>query len=481
MKNLKLAAFIFSILFIFQACQKEDHIGKDLRIICEDFRPYNYVQDGQLKGICADLTGEIIGRMGLESMDVEITSDWSSAIQLLETEQNVALFTTMMTPERKTKFQWVGPLTIIKTGFVALNSAGLHLSGLDAARALASVGVVKDYGAVELLEQQNFTNLIEFNNLDEAIQALYEGNVKCLFDITNSIRLTATDAGKNADLLEDLFTYASLQGFIAFSKGVSSKLIESWQEKLDEIKEDGIAQEIYNSYLPGTPAPGKIAIFTEDNPPQNYRNTSGLLTGSSVEMVQELLTILGEQDPITLTTWTDAYAQLQLVPNTLVFSTARTTQREELFSWVGPVCKKNYCFFIKTGSAISLTDLNDAKALTSVGVPEGWASEEELRNQGFTNLQTFSTQEVVLENLLNGNLDAAVLNDISIKYITEILGYEAGDVVNALKLASTESYLAFSKGTKQEYIQEWQDAYNTIYSDGKFSSIWSKWYPGIDW
>jgi len=257
--------------------------------------------------------------------------------------------------------------------------------------------------------------------------------------------------------------------------------VEAWQDKLDQLKLQGYVQDVYDQYLPGQKAPGLVTIYTEENPPQNFKDVEGNLTGSSVEVAQAIMEEIGREELITLTTWTDAYDQVLLNPNSMIFSTIKNADREPLFEWVGPVCKKNYCFVVKSESQIELNVIDDAKLLDVVGVPEGWAAEDQLIAQGFTNLQTWSTPENVFNALMDGTADAVVLNDIAIDYLATECGFSPEDVRNELIFSPGETYLAICKNTKAEYVQEWQQAYTTIMNNGTFAGIWNTWYPDITW
>jgi polar amino acid transport system substrate-binding protein len=471
----------FWAIFLIPSCDKEDTTGKKLRVICEELRPYNYAENGELKGISVDIVAGIMDLMDLRKLTIELTTDWDSALTLLETSDNVALFTTGMTVIRKDKFQWVGPVTMFADGFVGLKSSDYTITTIGEAKGLASIGVVIGYATTEILEDENFSNLIYYSTLNDAIAALYAGTVPAVFNATNSIRMIAANDGYDVNQLSEKFVYKTTQGYIAFSKGVSPILVNAWQEKLDQLKKQGDVQEIYDKYLPGVKAPGLLTIYSYENPTLNYRDKDGSLTGSSFDIVEALMEVTERNEPITFTTFTDALDQVQLAPNSMNFSTLRSPERESLYQWIGPICKKNYCFYIPSGSTVAISDLEDAKQLSSVGVTEGWAAVKELENLGFANLQTWPTPEQVFRKMMEGAVDAAVLNDISIRFLAEETGYDFDDVRNVLFLSRGESYLSFSLDTKQEYLQDWQQAYTTIVNDGTLAEIWHKWYPDIDW
>jgi len=481
MKKLAFCFLTVSTILLVISCKKDDSEDVKLRIICEEFRPYSFVENTVLKGITVDVVDTIMGLSGIKDKSIEVNNDWESDLQLAITSNDVVLFTTVLSSDRKDKLQWVGPVMVCATGFLGLQSGNWSVSSINEAKELPSVAVVTGYSTTETLENLGFGNLVYFNTMNEAIAALFGGTVSTVFDLTQPVRAIAAADGWDANQLSDVFNYSTVQGYLAFSKGVPSQQVEAWQDKLDQLKLQGYVQDVYDQYLPGQKAPGLVTIYTEENPPQNFKDVEGNLTGSSVEVAQAIMEEIGREELITLTTWTDAYDQVLLNPNSMIFSTIKNADREPLFEWVGPVCKKNYCFVVKSESQIELNVIDDAKLLDVVGVPEGWAAEDQLIAQGFTNLQTWSTPENVFNALMDGTADAVVLNDIAIDYLATECGFSPEDVRNELIFSPGETYLAICKNTKAEYVQEWQQAYTTIMNNGTFAGIWNTWYPDITW
>jgi polar amino acid transport system substrate-binding protein len=295
------------------------------------------------------------------------------------------------------------------------------------------------------------------------------------------LQTAAQDLNYEESKLKNLLTYFTSQGYIAFSKEVSNDIVDDWQSEIDEMKMDGTIQNIYEDYLPGSMSPGLVIIFTEDNPPQNFKDQDGNLSGSSVEIVEAIMDEIGITEHIELTNWTNAYYQILHIPNTMTFSTLRSESRENIFNWVGPVCRKSYSFFVKSDASFQINALDDAKQLGSVGTMTGWSSENQLVEQGFTNVLTWATPTEVFQKLIDGEIDAAVLNDISIKQLAEGAGVEINFVRTDFVLSSGETYLAFSIDTDDKYIQDWKNAYQAIIDNGTFLQIWNKYYPNIDW
>jgi polar amino acid transport system substrate-binding protein len=451
----------------------------NLRIICEELKPYSFSESGEQKGIALDIVQNILDSRNLKNK-IEITTDWEGAINELNNNNNVVLFTTAITEERKSLYQWAGSIALFTAGFISLEDFEIVLPSYNDAKNLDSVGVISGYATSEMLENEGFQNLKYYDTINDAVQELYEERVDVIFEVHSLLQVAAQDLGYDPSVLKNLLTFLTNQGYIAFSKDIPAGVVENWQEEIDKMKDEGVVQQIHEEYLPGSVSPGKLLIFTEDNPPQNMKDPDGNLSGSSVEIVEALMNEIGISENIDLTNWTNAYHQIQVAPNTMTFSTLRTEVREDLFHWVGPVCRKSYAFYVRTDGDIKISTIDEAKQLESVGTMTGWSSENQLIDLGFTNVVTWATPTEVFQQLVDGEIDAAVLNDISIILLAEDIAVSDDIVTMAFVLSTGETYLAFSLDTKAEYIDSWVEAYQRIVDNGTFQQIWDKWYPHID-
>ena len=94
-----------------------------------------------------------------------------------------------------------------------------------------------------------------------------------------------------------------------------------------------------------------LTIISEDNPPFNFVQR-GELTGFSIEIVREMLRRMDRPDTIRILTWARGYNLASTRPNVVLFSTARTEARENLFHWVGPLYRVRFGFYAKKGSTL---------------------------------------------------------------------------------------------------------------------------------
>ena len=78
-------------------------------------------------------------------------------------------------------------------------------------------------------------------------------------------------------------------------------------------------------------AGGKLLIVTEENPPYNFSDERGNITGQSTEIVLALVKNTGSDAVIQIKPWSEGYELVQKQPGAALYSTAWMPFREDLF------------------------------------------------------------------------------------------------------------------------------------------------------
>lgn len=224
-----------------------------------------------------------------------------------------------------------------------------------------------------------------------------------------------------------------------------------------------------------------VRIVTEEFPPYNLTE-NGRVTGFSTEVVQAVLTEIGEQAPIQVMPWARAYGIALNTPNVLIYSITRTSQREALFKWIGVVAPSDWYLFARRGSDIRLTQLDDAKAYQTATVNED-AGEQYLVSNGFAlgrNLQSSNKYEFNYEKLRMGRVDLWVANDLVAHYLVRQAGQDPAEVLErALHLpdlgGSDGLYMAFSLKTPDATVERFARGLAAIKRNGTYDALKKKW------
>lgn len=216
-----------------------------------------------------------------------------------------------------------------------------------------------------------------------------------------------------------------------------------------------------------------LTIMTEDLPPFNYR-VGGMVTGFSVEIVEEICDRIGHPDKIKVLPWARAYNAILNEKNRVLFSMTRTPQREALFKWVGPLYEPTIVLYARKDSGLQIRSLADAKKVKHIGTYIDDAEETLLRNHGFTNLQSIGNDFNNAKKLAAGRIDLWIAGRLEGVYKARIVGVNPKLLENVFTIKKKQYYIAFSKDVHDSVIQQWQRILNVMLYDGSYQKILNK-------
>lgn len=217
-----------------------------------------------------------------------------------------------------------------------------------------------------------------------------------------------------------------------------------------------------------------FSIYCEEVPPLQYYDNSKNLTGFTVELMRALQQQVGNSDPIQVVPWARGIYIISKQANTLLFSMARTPERESLYQWIGPIASISYGLYAKTNSPIKLTTLEEAKKIKLIGVYRNDIADETLTRLGFQNLDRAASNISSFKKLMVGRVDAIADSKISIEALALASDYQTNDVKQIYELATIQSYIAASKDIDPAIIAKWNEALKTIKKDRSYSELKKK-------
>ncbi|MCV2355928.1 transporter substrate-binding domain-containing protein [Paucibacter sp. B2R-40] len=241
-----LAALLLALCLI-----SPTHAG--LRLLSEEFPPISFTEKGVARGMAVEIVQEIQRRQG-GNLAIEFLP-WARAFREAKGVGEVALFSMARTPEREKQFKWVGPIVTFYSSIYAPAKDGMRLRNLDDAKRAPAVLVVRDWFTAEELKTLGFQNLVSVSDPVIAIKMLLAKRAPFFASERLSMPDILAKAGIAEDSLEIVYSYASSEGYIAFSLDTPDATVKAWAERLREMKRDGSFLSIYKRWLP------------KDNPP----------------------------------------------------------------------------------------------------------------------------------------------------------------------------------------------------------------------
>jgi len=125
-----------------------------------------------------------------------------------------------------------------------------------------------------------------------------------------------------------------------------------------------------------------LDYYTEEFFPYNYSH-QGELSGFSFELLELIYDHLGQPVPeVKILPWPRAYVMAQYQPNSVLFSTIKTTNRLSMFRWVCPINVSRAQLFGLLDSQLNITQLSDLNNI-KIAVLRGQAIDGFLSKKGF--------------------------------------------------------------------------------------------------
>jgi polar amino acid transport system substrate-binding protein len=227
--------------------------GGDVELlgVTENLPPLNYVDEGGAQGFSVELLRLMTTQAGLKlAMQV---MPWQRAVQVAEGSAHSVLFSLTRTPERESKFQWVGPIAQRRVLLYRLASRTdltmAQLSELGTAR----IGVVRDSAADRQLQAAGLRPGLQLEQgLDDAtnLRKLLAGRMDyiALLDWAAAwnlrqlqLPLTTLQPAMEQDVTHSYF--------YGLRPGADPALVRRLQSALDTLRRDGRYERLRQRYF----------------------------------------------------------------------------------------------------------------------------------------------------------------------------------------------------------------------------------------
>jgi polar amino acid transport system substrate-binding protein len=214
--------------------------------ITEQFPPFNFQEEGMLKGISVDLLDRMLNRMDIDLNRSSIRLlAWDVGYQIALEKNNTVLFSTARLPERESSFKWVGPISPTRVVLFAMKDKAINIESPEDLKKY-KIGVIHN-SAEQLLATRAGLSPKELvvENDSNIIMKFLEGMwLLNRYGIKTSQYKTVFDLGNDFEL------------YYAFNKDTPDSLVQAFQHALNQTKQekdlDGISdyEKILYKYIP---------------------------------------------------------------------------------------------------------------------------------------------------------------------------------------------------------------------------------------
>ncbi|WP_343561223.1 substrate-binding periplasmic protein [Kiloniella sp. b19] len=223
-----------------------------------------------------------------------------------------------------------------------------------------------------------------------------------------------------------------------------------------------------------------LEIYAEVNPPSVYRLKSGELQGYLQAYVEQIALKTGTDAQFRALPWNRAFETTLIKPETALFPTARTKEREDQFKWVGPIGVSFWSFFKKKDLPLTIETLEDAKGSSGIGVILGSAIENHLRKRDFQNISPTHSRDLILRMVLKDRISLMASSQEVIDNLLTRAVLPEDTLVPVYNFRACYLYIAFNKNTDNAVIRQWQDALDRFKTSGEMERTRALYSPSFN-
>ena len=218
-------------------------------------------------------------------------------------------------------------------------------------------------------------------------------------------------------------------------------------------------------------------LMTEDYPPFNYSD-GGNVKGLSADIFSLVLKNLNStktSKDFEVLPWARSYANIQSQDNTILFAMTRTSEREGMFKWVGPIAPTKISIMALKSKGIKISDFKDLGKYR-IGTVRDDIGELLLLSNNIS--KDYISSVVRLESNIS-KLDAGRIDIISyeenvLKWNLKQQGKNLSDYETVFVLKESELFYAFNKNTPDSLIKQVQESFDKVKNSPEYQQILDK-------
>ncbi|MBV4463137.1 ABC transporter substrate-binding protein [Pseudomonas sp. SWRI79] len=250
LKRLLLVLASASLLLI-NGAHAEENPGTGLVLLTENFPPYNmakngknFAQDENINGIAVDIVREMFKRADI-TYSLTLRFPWERIYKLALEKPGYGVFVMARLPDREKLFKWVGPIGPDDWILLAKADSKITLETLEQARKY-KIGAYKGDAIAETLAKQGLKPIVVLRDQDNA-KKLVNGQIDLWATGDPAGRYLARQEGVNG--LKTVLRFNSAELYLALNKDVPDETVAKLQAALDQLRKEGVVDEIMGRYL----------------------------------------------------------------------------------------------------------------------------------------------------------------------------------------------------------------------------------------
>ncbi|WP_157822297.1 substrate-binding periplasmic protein [Psychromonas sp. Urea-02u-13] len=224
--------------------------AQPIQIVTEQYPPYNYEQDGEIKGIGTEVVQAVFKEAGMAA-NIKVYP-WARAYKNALKRENVLIYSISRTQQREKFFKWVGVIVPIDFYIYSLiERTDIHIDQLEGAQQY-SIGTVRSDALEQLFTGKGFSKVHKSISNKIVMEMLFAERLD-LWPISelaaNHLLLQNNHALSSVRKVYHLEGFSSDGLYMAFGLQTSDSVVSTFKDALESIKRKGIYQDIIDKYV----------------------------------------------------------------------------------------------------------------------------------------------------------------------------------------------------------------------------------------
>lgn len=227
-------------------------LSNPITLVAEDYRPFQYYdENGRVTGFSVELLKTIFENAGIKIKDNDIQLyPWALAYRKAKHIKDTAVFLTTRNERRETLFKWVGPLAAREMWLYKLKErSDIQLKKLADAKKYR-IGGIKNGAETNYMIEQGFDIIMGPAHGNLLLPLIVKGKLDLIPSLEISIAARLHSIGLDLELVEKAILLDNRYNYyLALNKQTSDKTVQRLQKSLDDIKQSGAYEALWQSYI----------------------------------------------------------------------------------------------------------------------------------------------------------------------------------------------------------------------------------------
>lgn len=224
----------------------------DIKVVTEEWPPYTYSENGEIKGVVTEIVRATLDRSGLDyTIDVY---PWARAYSMAQQGENVLIYSIFRLPSREREFKWIDidGLSVNMYLFRPKYRKDINLTSLEEAKEYR-IGVTRETSTHHFLLSEGFQEGVNLFPVNSEQQNAHKSEPeRNRIDLTTGDKLSLARWLKVSDFPSDYWVEQVLlfteSFYMAFGTKTSDDVVNTVHDAFHEIKNEGQLDAIVEKY-----------------------------------------------------------------------------------------------------------------------------------------------------------------------------------------------------------------------------------------